>query len=77
MKTPIIFLMAMMGVFCFASEVPASMKPWKSKVDMLSDLEKHVIIDKGTERAYTGEYVYTKEDGIYRCKVCDDPSLYR
>ncbi|WP_404820166.1 bifunctional methionine sulfoxide reductase B/A protein [Sulfurovum mangrovi] len=52
------------------------MKPWKSNVERLSEFEKHVLINKGTERAFSGEYVYTKEDGLYRCKVCNAP-LYR
>jgi peptide methionine sulfoxide reductase msrA/msrB len=51
-------------------------KPWKSKIDTLTTLEKHVLINKGTERAFSGKYVDTKEDGTYRCKVCDAP-LYR
>lgn len=59
-----------------AAEIPASMKPWKSNVERLSEFEKHVLINKGTERAFSGEYVYTKEDGLYRCKVCNAP-LYR
>ena len=62
--------------FVFAVEITASMKPWKSNIDRLSEFEKHVVIKKGTERAFSGAYVYTKEDGIYRCKVCDAP-LYR
>ncbi len=77
MKKPIVFLIVVMiGVIGFASEIPVSMKPWKSKIDTLSDFEKQVIIDKGTEQAYTGKYVYTQEDGIYRCKVCNAP-LYK
>jgi len=50
--------------------------PWKSKIDTLSTFEKHVLIDKGTERAFSGKYVNTKDDGTYGCKVCDAP-LYR
>ncbi|UFH60541.1 bifunctional methionine sulfoxide reductase B/A protein [Sulfurovum mangrovi] len=45
-------------------------------MERLSEFEKHVLINKGTERAFSGEYVYTKEDGLYRCKVCNAP-LYR
>jgi len=56
-----------------AAEIPSSMKPWKSNIDRLSEFEKLVVIEKGTERAFSGEYVYTKEDGIYRCKVCNAP----
>lgn len=59
-----------------ASELPQSMKPWKSNIDKLSNFEKYVLIEKGTERPFSGEYVHTKEDGVYRCKVCDAP-LYR
>jgi len=51
-------------------------KPWKSKIDTLSTFEQHVLMDKGTERAFSGKYLNTKEDGTYRCKVCDTP-LYR
>lgn len=63
-------------VFLFAGNLPAQMEPWKSSLDTLSDFEKHVLVDKGTERPFSGKYVYTKEKGIYRCKVCNTP-LYR
>jgi peptide methionine sulfoxide reductase msrA/msrB len=59
--------------FVFAAEIPVSMKPWKTTIERLSEFEKHVLIEKGTERAFSGAYVYTKEDGIYRCKVCNAP----
>ena len=61
---------------CVTSVVADDFKPWKSKIDRLSTFEKHVVINKGTERAFSGKYVHTKEDGTYRCKVCDTP-LYR
>ena len=51
-------------------------KAWKPQIDTLSSFEKHVLIDKGTERAFSGKYVHTKEDGTYRCKICDSP-LYK
>lgn len=42
----------------------------------LSDFEKHVIRDKGTEAPFTGEYNDFKEKGTYTCKQCGEP-LYR
>jgi len=51
-------------------------KPWTAKLNTLTPFEKHVIIDKGTEHAFSGKYVHTKEDGTYTCKVCGAP-LYR
>jgi peptide-methionine (R)-S-oxide reductase len=42
----------------------------------LNDFERYVIINKGTERPFTGEYTSFKGKGIYRCKQCNAP-LYR
>ncbi len=39
----------------------------------LTEFEKHVIEDKGTERAWTGEYYDNKEKGLYVCRRCDAP----
>ncbi|NPD44892.1 MULTISPECIES: bifunctional methionine sulfoxide reductase B/A protein [unclassified Lentimicrobium] len=38
--------------------------------------EQRVILDKGTERPYTGEFYEHEEEGIYLCKQCDAP-LYK
>ncbi|WP_373033612.1 bifunctional methionine sulfoxide reductase B/A protein [Sulfurovum sp.] len=53
--------------------VAEDLKPWTTKLNNLTTFEKHVLIDKGTERAFSGKYVNTKEDGTYKCKVCDSP----
>ncbi len=42
----------------------------------LTPEEKRVIIDKGTERPFTGKYYDFKEAGTYLCKRCGAP-LYR
>lgn len=42
----------------------------------LTPEEEYVILNKGTERPYTGEYLNNKTEGIYYCKRCDAP-LYR
>jgi len=47
--------------------------------DELNDLtveEKRVIVDKGTEPAFTGEYDKLFENGVYVCRQCDAP-LYK
>ncbi|MBK5723077.1 bifunctional methionine sulfoxide reductase B/A protein [Dysgonomonas sp. Marseille-P4677] len=38
--------------------------------------EERVILHKGTEAPYTGEYTNNKRSGMYVCKRCDTP-LYR
>lgn len=50
--------------------------PWKHVADKLTLKERLVIVDKGTERPFSGKYVTTDEEGVYRCKVCNAP-LYR
>ncbi len=42
----------------------------------LSPEEKHVIIDKGTERPFTGKYDKHFESGTYHCRQCD-AALYQ
>ena len=46
------------------------------KFNQLTTEEKAVILNKGTERPYTGEYVDNKQKGVYICKQCDAP-LYK
>jgi len=38
--------------------------------------EEYVIVHKGTERPFTGEYNKFKGDGYFACRRCDSP-LYR
>jgi len=42
-------------------------------MNKLNEEEKRVILDKGTEARFTGEYVNTKENGVYFCRQCDTP----
>ncbi|MBD3349621.1 MAG: bifunctional methionine sulfoxide reductase B/A protein [Candidatus Eisenbacteria bacterium] len=42
----------------------------------LTPEEEAVIVHKGTERPFTGEYYQHFEEGTYHCKRCDAP-LYR
>ena len=36
----------------------------------LTPEQYHVLRQKGTERAFTGQYASTKEPGLYRCAGC-------
>ncbi|MCC7160584.1 methionine-R-sulfoxide reductase [Candidatus Nomurabacteria bacterium] len=42
-------------------------------INELTPEEKRVIIDKGTENPFTGEYVNNKETGVYVCRQCGAP----
>ncbi len=46
------------------------------KLNKLTPEEERVIINKGTEMPYTGEYTNNKEPGTYICRQCDAP-LYK
>ena len=43
------------------------------KLNPLTEEEKRVIINKGTEYPFTGEYNDHKANGTYVCKQCDAP----
>jgi peptide-methionine (S)-S-oxide reductase len=49
------------------SEVPVGDKEWREK---LTPEQYHVLREAGTERAFTGKYVDTEDDGLYRCAAC-------
>jgi peptide-methionine (R)-S-oxide reductase len=40
---------------------------WKN---VLSDNQFYIMIEKGTEKPFTGEYWDVYEDGIYKCAAC-------
>lgn len=67
MKYIIIFILIITTMNAF------ELKQWTKNIEKLSDEEKHVIVNKGTERPFVGKYTNEKSRGIYRCKVCDTP----
>lgn len=48
-------------------------KKYQDKIDNLTDFEKSVIVNKGTERPFSSPMVDEKRDGIYICKLCKSP----
>lgn len=45
----------------------------KQTMNRLTDAERRVIIDKGTEAPFTGTYTNSEAQGLYTCKQCDAP----
>jgi methionine-R-sulfoxide reductase len=43
------------------------------KLNKLTESEKYVIINKGTDRPFSGEYTDKFEQGTYICRQCDAP----
>lgn len=43
------------------------------KFNKLTEYEEFVILEKGTERPWTGKYTDYKEKGTYICKRCNAP----
>ena len=67
-------LLAFAGISVSALNHETKDKPMGYKT--LTPEEKYVIIDKGTERPFTGKYDKFYEEGTYVCKQCG-AALYR
>lgn len=52
------------------------MKKSKEEWNALTPEEQRVLLRKGTEMPFTGEYNKTKEPGTYVCRQCEAP-LYK
>ena len=53
--------------------IPQTEEEWREK---LTPMQYHVAREAGTERAFSGEYWNTKDDGTYMCVGCGIP-LFR
>ena len=50
-------------------QLPITEEEWKQ---ILSDEEFFILRKKGTEPAFSGKYVFTKDKGVYICKACEN-----
>lgn len=66
------FLMQLNNVSCQEIKVDTQ-KMKKDNYNQLSNDEKKVIINKGTERPFTGKYNDHYENGVYLCRQCNAP----
>jgi len=55
------------GGFITTETVIKTEEEWKK---LLTPEQYHILREKGTERAFTGEYANFHEHGIYRCAAC-------
>lgn len=52
------------------NKIEKSKSEWKSQ---LTEQEYYVLREKGTERAFTGDLLEIKDDGVYVCAACQLP----
>ena len=53
-----------------SDKIEKTEEEWKKT---LTPEQYHVLREKGTERAFTGEYADTHDPGTYHCAACGNP----
>ncbi len=73
MKRFVVIVLSLLNLTALAQEKSGGMKMNDEK---LTDFERYVILNKGTEPPFSGKYEDFYEEGTYTCKRCGAP-LYR
>ncbi len=76
MKTILITILFAGLVFSIHAQENNKKDMQKNEYRKLTEFEEYVIVNKGTERPFTGEYEKNFEPGTYVCKRCG-AALYR
>jgi methionine-R-sulfoxide reductase len=71
-----ILVLFTLSIFNTMAQKADSSKNTIPTYNMLNSFEEQVIINKGTERAYTGEFWDHFDNGTYVCRQCNAP-LYK
>ncbi len=67
MKSFLTFIMLSFSFFCYSQEMN------KKYTQNLNSQEFEIIVNKGTEKPFSGEYNNFFEVGYYVCRACDIP----
>lgn len=59
-----------------SADADIAMKEEPMAYNELNDVEKHVLLNKGTEPPNVGEYTDTEDAGVYLCRQCN-AQLYK
>jgi len=74
LKSLILLILSIPFISASCQEKNINFKTMSKEVyNPLNENEKRVIIDKGTERPFTGEFNDHYVKGIYMCKQCNTP----
>ena len=66
----LIFLFLILPVYLVAQDNTVKDRDF---FDALTKAEWEIIVNRGTERAFAGDYVDLYEAGLYVCKACSNP----